>query len=489
MKQLPHQCYQPITISYELVTPDTHLIMLVSEQSLEYALSIFNNTTQKHIKKIMDTFSSPFVEGIYIPIICPIDTELLSLKLVCLPESLPEDRLFNLIQGVTKDLNIKTSSTVRLADFVKHDESIVFALLTHFIQSFYRFDVFKTAEPEFSVPQIEFYPADDKQDRWDELNALNYGMWLAKDLANLPANICTPAYLAQQSSLLSEIFDTITTDILDAVAIEAIGMSAYAAVGRGSNNPAHMSVINYRGGTGEPIVLIGKGVTFDAGGITLKKAPGMGHMTYDMCGAATIIGIMHIIAKLQLNINVIGIVAAVENLPDGDAYRPGDILTTMSGQTVEIMSTDAEGRLVIADVMTYAQRFTPKAIIDIATLTGAAIQTLGHVGSLMLSNHDDLAHQLLSASEFTFDKTWQMPLWDEYQEAINSRFADMLNAGINSPGAISAGCFLSRFTDNVPWAHLDVAGTAFMHGTGNSATGRPLPLLLQYLKMTTEQVI
>lgn len=336
------------------------------------------------------------------------------------------------------------------------------------------------------MPQIEFYSGSDII-CLQEINALNHGMWLTKDLANLPANICTPAYLADHARLLAERFNTITTDIFDADAISQLGMGAYTAVGRGSDNPAHMSVIHYHGGEGEPIVLIGKGVTFDAGGITLKKAPGMGHMTYDMCGAATIVGIMHIIAQLQLNINVIGIVAAVENLPDGDAYRPGDILTTLSGQTVEIMSTDAEGRLIIADVMTFAQRFTPSAMIDIATLTGAAIQSLGHVSSFMVSNHDDLVQQLLDASEIAFDRTWQMPLWDEYQEAIDSPFADMMNAGVNSPGAITAGCFLSRYTEDVPWVHLDVAGTAFMHGTGNSATGRPLPLLLQYLKMNSKQ--
>lgn len=486
MKILPHQCYQPITISNELVTSNTHLILLVSERSLATALSVFEHTTQQHIKKVVSTLASPFEKGIHVSISCPINTELLSLTLICLPPKLPEDKLFNLVKKSTDGLSIDSSSTVRLADMVEHNESINLSLFTHFIQLFYRFDVFKTAKPDFSVPQIEIYSAAEPVDCLAELNALNHGMWLTKDLANLPANICTPAYLAQQSRLLADSFDTLTTEIYDAPAIAALGMGAYTAVGRGSVNPAHMSVIHYQGGKGEPIVLIGKGVTFDAGGITLKKANGMGHMTYDMCGAATIIGIMHIIAQLALQVNVIGIVAAVENLPDGDAYRPGDIITTMSGQTVEIMSTDAEGRLVIADVMTFAQRFTPKAMIDIATLTGAAIQSLGHVGSLMVSNHEKLAQQLLTASEVGMDKTWQMPLWDEYQEALDSQHADMLNAGVNSPGAISAGCFLSRYANKVPWAHLDVAGTAFMHGVGNSATGRPLPLLLQYLKMSSK---
>jgi leucyl aminopeptidase len=486
MKILPHQCYQPVKNASVLVTADTHLIMIVSEQSLTYALSAFETSTQVHIQKVLDTFTTPFKTGTNISIACPIDTALLSLTLVCLPEDLAQERLFNLIKNVTKDLNIQASNTARLADTVKHDDAITLSFLTHFIQSFYQFDVFKTTKPDFSMPQLEFYSASDSI-CLQEINALNHGMWLTKDLANLPANICTPAYLADHARLLAERFNTITTDIFDADAISQLGMGAYTAVGRGSDNPAHMSVIHYHGGEGEPIVLIGKGVTFDAGGITLKKAPGMGHMTYDMCGAATIVGIMHIIAQLQLNINVIGIVAAVENLPDGDAYRPGDILTTLSGQTVEIMSTDAEGRLIIADVMTFAQRFTPSAMIDIATLTGAAIQSLGHVSSFMVSNHDDLAQQLLDASEIAFDRTWQMPLWDEYQEAIDSPFADMMNAGVNSPGAITAGCFLSRYTEDVPWVHLDVAGTAFMHGTGNSATGRPLPLLLQYLKMNSKQ--
>lgn len=489
MKILPHQCYRPITVSNKLVTSDIHLIMLVSQSSLTHALSVFEKTTEMHIQKIINTYSAPFDKGTQIYIPCPVETELLSLTLVCLPEKLPEEQLFNLLKGATKHLNIQTCSTVRLADMMDHEASITFGLLTHFIQSFYQFDVFKTVKPEFSAPHIELYSDADTNLCLDELNALNHGMWLTKDLANLPANICTPAYLAEHSRILAERFNSITTDIFDAEAISALGMGAYAAVGRGSANPAHMSVIHYQGGDGEPIVLIGKGVTFDAGGITLKKAPGMGHMTYDMCGAATIVGILHIIAQLQLNINVIGIVAAVENLPDGDAYRPGDILTTLSGQTVEIMSTDAEGRLVIADVMTFAQRFAPRAMIDIATLTGAAIQSLGHVGSFMVSNNDALAQQLLDASEVAHDKTWQMPLWDEYQEAIDSPFADMMNAGVNSPGAISAGCFLSRYTNDVPWIHLDVAGTAFMHGTGNSATGRPLPLLLEYLKMTSKQAI
>ena len=315
-------------------------------------------------------------------------------------------------------------------------------------------------------------------------SALNAAMTWAKDLAHMPANLCTPDYLAEQALHLAQTFNTVSCDILNESALKQLGMDGYLAVNAGSQFAATMPILRYTAKGLEnspPVVLIGKGVTFDSGGITLKRSPDMRHMIYDMAGAGCVLGVIQAVATLGLNINIIGIVASADNAIDGKAYRPGDIITMHSGKTVEVMSTDAEGRMLMADAISYAKQFSPSVIIDIATLTGAAISALGHKATALFSNAPALESALVEAGELANDRCWPFPLWPEYQDAITSQHADMMNTGINSPGAISAGCFLSRFADGTPWAHLDVAGTAFTYTKSLSATGRPIPLLLSYL--------
>ncbi|MGL5107303.1 MAG: leucyl aminopeptidase [Plesiomonas shigelloides] len=314
--------------------------------------------------------------------------------------------------------------------------------------------------------------------------AVASGLKIAKDLGNMPPNICNPAYLASHARQLADEFSPVTTRVIGEQQMKDLGMNAYLAVGQGSQNESLMSVIEYKGAANpddKPIVLIGKGLTFDSGGISIKPSDGMDEMKYDMCGAATVFGVMRAVAELQLPLNVVGILAGCENMPDGRASRPGDILTTMSGQTVEVLNTDAEGRLVLCDTLTYAERFDPELVIDVATLTGACVIALGHHISGLLSNHNPLANDLLSASEQAGDRAWRLPLGDEYQEQLESNFADMANIGGRPAGAITAGCFLSRFTKKYYWAHLDIAGTAWRSGKSKGATGRPVPLLTQFL--------
>jgi len=315
--------------------------------------------------------------------------------------------------------------------------------------------------------------------------AVAAGMALAKDLANLPGNICTPAYLANEARRLGRSHKSIRTSVLEEKEMERLGMGALLSVSRGSRQPAKLIVMEYVGSgarkTDKPVVLVGKGLTFDAGGISLKPAAAMDEMKYDMCGGASVLGTLRALAELDLPLHVIGIVPSSENLPDGAANKPGDIVTTMSGQTVEILNTDAEGRLILCDALTYAKRYKPEVVIDIATLTGACVIALGKQASGLLSNNDDLARSLLDAGQRSGDRAWQLPLWDEYQEQLKSNFADMANIGGRDAGTITAACFLSRYTKEFTWAHLDIAGTAWESGGNKGATGRPVPLLMQYL--------
>jgi len=315
-------------------------------------------------------------------------------------------------------------------------------------------------------------------------NAISNGMNLCRDVANMPPNICNPAYLARQARQLGEQSDKVNVDIIGEEQMAELGMESYLAVGRGSDNESQMTIINYQGASdssAKPIVLVGKGLTFDSGGISLKPGAGMDEMKYDMGGAAGVLGTMKALVALDLPINVIGVLAGCENMPSSNAYRPGDILTTMSGQTVEVLNTDAEGRLVLCDVLTYVERFDPELVIDTATLTGAVIVALGKHACGLMSNHNPLAHEILNAGEQSSDRAWRLPIWDDYQEALSSPFADFTNLGDKGAGAITAACFLSRFTKKYHWAHLDVAGTAWNSGANKGSTGRPVPILTQFL--------
>ncbi|MBT5155471.1 MAG: leucyl aminopeptidase, partial [Gammaproteobacteria bacterium] len=315
-------------------------------------------------------------------------------------------------------------------------------------------------------------------------SALTAGISSAKTLGNLPGNICTPTYLANQAKQLAKDYSSLTTKVIEEKELEKLGMGAFMSVSRGSVQPGKLIVISHKGGNAKeaPHVLVGKGITFDTGGISLKPGAGMHEMIWDMCGAASVFGTMVAIAEQKLAMNVIGVIAAAENMPSGDASRPGDIVKTMSGQTVEILNTDAEGRLVLCDALTYIDQFNPKTVIDVATLTGACVVALGSHASAMYANDDGVAADLTQAGEDSLDRVWRMPLWEEYQVQINSAFADMANIGGREAGSITAACFLARFTKKYRWAHLDVAGSAFKgSGPSKGSTGRPVSLLFEYL--------
>ncbi|MDN5880731.1 MAG: leucyl aminopeptidase [Nitrosospira sp.] len=357
------------------------------------------------------------------------------------------------------------------------------------MESFYRFDRLKS-KTEGVKPQLRTVTLGTtrraelaaSEEALQQGLAIADGMNLTKDLGNLASNICTPTYLAKQAVSIAKAHKLKAT-ILEPKDMEKLGMGSLLAVARGSRQPAKLIVLEYWGQAKKekPVVLVGKGVTFDTGGISLKPAAEMDEMKYDMCGAASVLGVITAIARMRLPVNVVGIIPATENMPGGNATKPGDVVTSMSGQTIEILNTDAEGRLILCDALTYAERYEPDTVIDIATLTGACVIALGHVASGLLSNDETLADELLHASAHAADRAWRLPLWDDYQEQLKSNFADMANIGGRAAGTITAACFLSRFTGKYRWAHLDIAGTAWKSGKEKGATGRPVPLLTQFL--------
>lgn len=335
------------------------------------------------------------------------------------------------------------------------------------------------------LESIAFFMPDATTQGLHHAEAAAEGIRLARQLANLPANVCTPTYLADQALQLAKQHPDIRTHIMDRNAMEQLGMGSLLAVARGTDEPPQFIEMQYHGHSDKnkaPIVLVGKGVTFDSGGISLKPPSGMEEMKYDMAGAASVIGTLKACARLKLPVNVIGLIPATENMPSGKATKPGDVVTSMSGQTVEIVNTDAEGRLILSDALTYAERFNPAFVIDIATLTGAIIIALGHETTGLFTTDDQLAEVILNAANESDDTTWRLPLLDIYQEAIDSPIADMANSTADrTAGSVTAACFLSRYTKKYRWAHLDIAGTAWVSGRKRNATGRPVPLLLQIL--------
>jgi len=356
-------------------------------------------------------------------------------------------------------------------------------------EAVYRFDQFKSKKDKVRRPlrKLTFVV-----DRRNELaaaeaalmqgQAIGEGVNLAKNLANLPANVCTPSHLAETAQKLAA-EHKLDCQIIDRDEMAALGMHSLLAVASGSRQPPKLIVLHYKGGKGDDksLALIGKGITFDTGGISLKPAAEMDEMKYDMCGAASVLGTIKAVALMKLPLNLTVIVPAAENMPGGEATRPGDIVTSMSGQTIEILNTDAEGRLILCDALTYAARFDPETVIDVATLTGACVIALGHVASGLFANNHTLARGVVHAGDEAHDRAWQMPLWNDYQELLKSPFADMSNIGGRSAGSITAACFLARFARKYVWAHLDIAGTAWKSGSGDGATGRPVSLLVHYL--------
>ena len=321
------------------------------------------------------------------------------------------------------------------------------------------------------------------RDAVDQADGIAAGFDKARMLGDLPPNICTPSYLAQDAAAIAQAYDNVELEVLEESDMANLGMDALLGVSRGSSLDAKLIVLKYMGAEADerPVALIGKGITFDSGGLSLKSGENMMQMKYDMCGAAGVIGAFVACAEMQLEINLLCIVAAVENMPDGDACRPGDVLTSMSGKTIEVLNTDAEGRLVLCDAITYSEKFDPQCVIDVATLTGACVVALGHHASGLMSNDDELAQALTEAGDAIVDRAWRLPIWDEYQAQLDSPFADMKNIGGMPAGVLTAGCFLSRFAEDLNWAHIDVAGSAWKWGSKDGATGRPVGLLAQFL--------
>lgn len=313
--------------------------------------------------------------------------------------------------------------------------------------------------------------------------AIVRGMDLARELGNLPANVCTPSYLAEEAGKLAKRYRALDVEVLEEDDMRELGMGALLSVTAGAEEPAKLIVLNYRGGGEDapPVILVGKGITFDTGGISLKPAPAMDEMKFDMCGAAAVMGALQSVAAMKLPVNLMVLVPTCENMPSGRATRPGDIVKSMSGKTIEILNTDAEGRLILCDALTYAQRYEPAVLIDVATLTGACVIALGNHVSGLMSNDDDLAEALLAAGRRADDMAWRLPMGEDYEKQLKSNFADFANVGGREGGAITAACFLSKFTRDATWAHLDIAGTAWRSGNRKGASGRPVPLLVDYL--------
>jgi leucyl aminopeptidase len=361
-------------------------------------------------------------------------------------------------------------------------------------ESLYSFDQLKSKKEDarrplrkltLMVPRRSDLPNGEAAVR--EGSAIAMGVAQAKDLGNLPGNICTPSYLAKQARAMGKKYSKLKVSVIEQAQMEKLGMGALLSVTKGSREAPKLIIAEYQGGKAsgktkqKPIVLVGKGVTFDSGGISIKPGAAMDEMKYDMCGAAGVFGTLTACAELGLPRNVIGIIPTCENMPDGAASKPGDVVTSMSGQTIEVLNTDAEGRLILCDALTYCERFEPESVVDIATLTGACVVALGRHASGVMGNHPPLIHELLNAGKTSGDRAWELPMWDEYDEQLKSNFADIPNIADRTAGTITAACFLSRFTQKLHWAHMDIAGTAWVSGDKKGATGRPVPLLTQYL--------
>ncbi len=358
-------------------------------------------------------------------------------------------------------------------------------------RALYRFEEFKSKKKKASKWKSCFLLTAEKDSLKQALKtgvAVSKGLDLCRDLGNRPGNACTPADLVAEAEKLAGKYDNIELKILDEAEMEKQGMGSFLSVSAGSDQPAYLIHLSYWGADRDqrPLGLVGKGITFDTGGISLKPGAAMDEMKYDMCGAASVIGSLKTIAEMNWPINVMGFIAAAENMPSGKATKPGDIVTSKSGKTIEVLNTDAEGRLVLCDALTYAQEFKPEVLIDIATLTGACVIALGSHASGLYANNDELAEQLLAAGQESGDRAWRMPLWPEYTKQLESPFADLANIGGREAGSVTAACFLAEFTKKARWAHLDVAGTAWVSGKNKGATGRPLELLTEFVRRRAE---
>ncbi|MCK9503605.1 MAG: leucyl aminopeptidase [Porticoccaceae bacterium] len=437
------------------------------------------------LKKFLDTFSSYAPAGLAAKRLVVISSGDQDLK------SGQFSKLCAKIIGLLKGMPVKTAA-ISFADVVVSDRDDTWAateLARKIGEGLYVFDQCKSKKADpVKLGKLELLATSTAAAQ--KLNsalhkgaALARGINLARQLGDLPANICTPSHLANTAQQLAKDCDKLAVKVLSEAQMKQLKMGSLLSVTAGTETPAKLIVLEYRGGkkTSSPIALVGKGVTFDTGGISLKPGAAMDEMKYDMCGAASVLGTFATVAALNLPVNLVGIIPAVENMPSGAATKPGDIVTSMSGQTIEILNTDAEGRLILCDALTYAERFKPSVVIDIATLTGACVIALGNHATGLFSNNEELAEKLNAIGEFTGDRVWRLPLWEEYDEQLKSNFADMANIGGRNAGSVTAACFLARFTKKFTWAHLDIAGTAWNSGNQKGATGRPVALLTEFV--------
>ena len=481
----------------QLATEKTEclVIFVQAEKKLSPAAASINKATSGAITQLIKTGELGEEAGAYVLLHNPQGLAAKRLMVVSSGKATLNDRAFMALANTTVQACLKAAIkaySLCLEGIVVEERCSGWQtrILTEaFIKASYCFDDYKS-EKASKKPATKITHLVSKKAELAKVKkgmaigeAIGHGSSLARDLGNTPPNICHPSYLSKQAKAMARNQKQLSVKVLGEKQMEALGMGSFLSVGRGSAQPSQLIVMEYKGGKkgAAPYALVGKGITFDSGGISLKPGAGMDEMKYDMCGAAAVFGALQSVMALKLPINLVCIIAAAENMPSADASRPGDIVTSMSGKTIEIVNTDAEGRLVLCDALTYVQKFKPKTIIDLATLTGAVISALGRQASGLLSNDDAFAKTLIDAGQLSGDRVWQLPLWDDYTKQLKSPFADMTNLGGPEAGTITAACFLSEFVKDQVWAHLDIAGTAWVKGANKGATGAPVGLLTEYL--------
>lgn len=486
--------FEIVTGSVESLKTDCLIIGVAPDGELAPAAEQINKAASGYLKDVLSDHQGKAGEALLLHKVPGISADRVLLMGLGKEDDRSDRNQQKIIKSALSSLKtIRCKSAVFALDGLESNDEDLYRQLRHNTEwvsaELYHYDATKSKKADpISLETVAFLLSEEDAELGEfsisDGSAIANGVDTARELGNLPGNVCTPTYLAEQALALADECEELTTTILDEDEMEKLGMHSLLSVGKGSSEASKLIVMEYKGTDPEtkPHVLVGKGITFDTGGISLKPGAKMDEMKFDMCGAASVMGTMEALTELGLELNVVAIIAAAENMPAGNASKPGDIVTTMSGQTVEILNTDAEGRLVLCDALTYAERFEPDTVVDIATLTGACIVALGHHATGLLSNDDDLAADLLMASDFAADKAWRLPIWDEYQEQLDSNFADIANIGGPPAGTITAACFLSRFTKKFRWAHLDIAGVAWnSNGKAKGATGRCVPLLCQHL--------
>lgn len=485
--------FQVKTCSLDAVRTDCLIVQVYADKTLSNAATTLDKITGGAVSKLIEQEDLTLKPGELAWLSTAKDATFKRALAICIgasPKKITLQDAKTSADQVAKALKNKALkqaawSIENNSDIADQDLSTVIA--QSFGYQLYAYNTTKTQNIKVpSLKKLVLHSEEKLESTWktglNQGGAIAEGVNLARELGNLPGNVCTPSYLAEQAEKLGE-DDKLKVKVLDEKQMKKLGMGSLLSVAAGSEQPPRLVMMEYNGGAKNdaPTVLVGKGVTFDTGGISLKPGAGMDEMKFDMCGAASVFGVMKTLLTLKPKVNVIGVVAAAENMPNGRATKPGDVVTSMSGQTIEVLNTDAEGRLILCDALTYVERFKPATVIDIATLTGACVIALGNHASGLYANDQALADELLAAGDQVQDRAWQMPLWDDYQKSLDSNFADIANIGGREGGSITAACFLSRFTKSYKWAHLDIAGTAWHSGKAKGATGRPVGLLLQYL--------